>query len=338
MRPFALGTFSIAGGTPFGALVLNERALALRALGRVVPRVGTYFARMTSTLDLVEDWERGFPILIEAAAALASSEHGDAFQSLSVSVDRLHVHPPVAARQIFAVGANYRQHVVDMMVKSAGEGANLEDTRRAAEALMNERARTGLPYVFTKLPTALAGADDPLVIPEMVRQCDWEIELAVVIGRHARHVAAADAMSYVAGYAVFNDVSARGLQHRPDLKDAGADWLSCKSQPGFAPFGPYIVPAEFVPSPYDLRMTLALDGKLMQDGNTGDMLFKIDRVLEFLSSRVQLLPGDIISTGSPTGNGAIYGRFLRPGDLMEATIAGLGTQRVRCVAETATEA
>ena len=334
--PFALGTFSIAGGAPYGAIVLNERVLALRAIPRALPHLGGYFGRMAQTLDLLEDWEHGFPALVSAVAELATAPYSEGFHSLSAPVGILRAHPPIGARQIFAVGANYREHMVEMTIKAMEanpESKGPQEQRRAAEALMDARAEKGMPYAFTKLHTALAGADDTLVIPEMVHQCDWEVELSAIIGRPARHVAAADAMDYVAGYAILNDISARGLQARPDMKEAGSDWLSCKSQPGFAPFGPYFVPAAFVPSPYDLRMTLALNGQVMQDGNSSDMLIKIDRIIEFLSSRVQLLPGDIISTGTPSGTGASHGRFLRPGDMMEASISGLGTQHVKCVAE-----
>jgi 2,4-diketo-3-deoxy-L-fuconate hydrolase len=336
MPPFVLGTFSIAGCTPFAAVVLNERVLALQAIPRILPSMGRYFVRKTTMIDLVEDWDRGFLALEEAVAALTTPQYVDAFQNLSVPVDLLHAHPPVAARQIFGVGANYQEHVIGMMIKSpwpGSEGMSPEERRHAAEELLDEKRKAGVPAVFTKLHTALAGASDRLVIPEMARQCDWEIELGVVLGKPARHVTAVEAMDRIVGYTILNDVSARGLQIHPDMKIAGPDWISCKSPPGFAPCGPYLVPSAFVPAPYGLRMTLALNGKIMQDGNTSDMIYRIDKVIEFLSSRIQLLPGDIISTGTPPGNGAFYGRFLQPGDVMEATIDGLGTQQVTCVKE-----
>jgi 2-keto-4-pentenoate hydratase/2-oxohepta-3-ene-1,7-dioic acid hydratase in catechol pathway len=113
----------------------------------------------------------------------------------------------------------------------------------------------------------------------------------------------------------------------------GADWLASKSHPTFAPFGPLLVPAAFVPDPYDLKIKLAVNGKVMQDESTSDMLIDIARQIEWLSRLVNLMPGDVIATGSPAGNGSMHGVFLKPGDIMEGSITGLGVQRTRCIAE-----
>jgi 2,4-didehydro-3-deoxy-L-rhamnonate hydrolase len=110
----------------------------------------------------------------------------------------------------------------------------------------------------------------------------------------------------------------------------GTDWLRGKSQPGFCPFGPLLVPAEFVTDPHDLRMLLTLNGQAMQDESTADMIFDIARQIEYVSTYAELWPGDLISTGSPAGNGTHYGRFLRDGDVIDATITGLGAQRNHC--------
>lgn len=195
---------------------------------------------------------------------------------------------------------------------------------------MDQRAANALPYCFTKLPTSIAGPVDPLELPRDAVKIDWECELAVVIGRPARHVSVADAADYIAGYAVVNDITARDLVFRRDVKAMGTDWLSAKSQPGFTPFGPYIVPAEFV-DPYALTITLSVNGRVMQNESSADMLISIDRQIAYLSSRVQLLPGDIICTGSPAGNGSYHGIFLQRGDLMIGSITNLGDQRIACV-------
>jgi 2,4-diketo-3-deoxy-L-fuconate hydrolase len=165
-----------------------------------------------------------------------------------------------------------------------------------------------------------------------VTEPDWELELAFVIGKPARYVSRADAMSYIAGYTVANDVTARERIYRPDIKAIGTDWLAGKCLPTFLPMGPFIVPAAFVSDPMRLQITLKLNGDVMQDESTADMIFDIARQVEYLSSRMQLMPGDVVCTGSPAGNGAHYGRYLRDGDVMEGTIAEIGTIRNPCVA------
>jgi 2-keto-4-pentenoate hydratase/2-oxohepta-3-ene-1,7-dioic acid hydratase in catechol pathway len=207
------------------------------------------------------------------------------------------------------------------------------ELRTYAENLMTERARTGAPYVFSKIPSAVTGPYDPVILPALARQPDWELELAVVISKPARHVRRAQAMDYVAGYTIANDITSRDLIWCKDPKAMGTDWISSKNSPTFLPLGPYLVPAAFVADPQKLRLVLKLNGETMQDESTSDMIFDIARQIEYISSRVQLWPGDIICTGSPAGNGTHYGRFLRDGDVMETSITGLGEQRNPCVAE-----
>jgi 2,4-diketo-3-deoxy-L-fuconate hydrolase len=146
-------------------------------------------------------------------------------------------------------------------------------------------------------------------------------------------VNAAEAMDHVAGFAVVNDVTAREHIFRRDGSAIGADWLSGKCFPTFLPFGPMVVPRDEVADPYDLPITLKVNGKTYQDESTSDMMASIERQIEYLSDRVVLEPGDLICTGSPYGNGSAFGVFLKAGDVMEGSISGLGTQRNRCVAE-----
>ncbi|MFD0203643.1 MULTISPECIES: fumarylacetoacetate hydrolase family protein [Saccharothrix] len=140
-------------------------------------------------------------------------------------------------------------------------------------------------------------------------------------------------MRHVAGYTIANDLTARDLVFRPDMREIGTDWLRSKNAPGFTPLGPYLVPAEFVGDPSDLRLTLKLNGETMQDESTEDMIFDVARMVSYASQTTTLLPGDLVLTGSPAGNGMHHGRLLRDGDVMESTITGLGVQRTRCVAE-----
>jgi 2,4-didehydro-3-deoxy-L-rhamnonate hydrolase len=325
-KPFGLGTFSITGSEPFGGMVLDGHAIALADLGDdKLPR---------SVLGLLEQWEVNLPKLRNSAARLASDKD---LIDHAISVAHLQVHAPLQPRQIFGMGANYRKHVIDLIMADPDMRSGETDAavsnvarREAAERIMDERANSAQPYCFIKLPTSIAGPYDSLRIPPRASKIDWECELAVIIGRPARHIAAADAALYVAGYAIANDVTARDLVFRRDVKALGTDWLSAKSQPGFTPLGPYLVPAEFV-DPYALTIRLSVNGRLMQDELSADMLIRIDRQIEYLSSRVQLLPGDVICTGSPAGNGSYHGVFLQPGDHMVGAITGLGEQRIDCV-------
>ena len=140
-------------------------------------------------------------------------------------------------------------------------------------------------------------------------------------------------MAHVAGFVIVNDVTAREHIFRRDGSAIGADWLSGKCFPTFLPFGPTIVPRQYVADPYDLMIRLSVNGKVYQNESTADMMASIERQIAYLSDRVELLPGDVICTGSPYGNGSAFGVFLKDGDVMEGTITGLGTQRNRCVAE-----
>lgn len=323
---FSIGSFSIAGCAPFGGMMLEDNVIALTGLAAGLGG---------DVLALFEDWDASLQKLRHAAERWAKRDPDLA--TIAIPVDSLRLHMPYAPRQIFAVGANYRKHVIDLIMgdpdtrsDETAAATNDHERRAAAERMMDERANNAQPYCFTKLPTSLAGPADPLTIPEGSAKIDWECELAVVIGRPARHIRASDALDHVAGFAIVNDVTARDLIFRRDVKALGADWLSAKSHPGFTPFGPYIVPAEFV-DPTDVTIRLSVNDRVMQNEHSSDMLIPIARQIEYLSSRAQLLPGDIICTGSPAGNGSHHGVFLQPGDHMVASISGLGEQRIDCV-------
>ncbi|HEX3088684.1 MAG TPA: fumarylacetoacetate hydrolase family protein, partial [Ilumatobacteraceae bacterium] len=251
-----------------------------------------------------------------------------------VPMEDLRVHAPVdLPRQLFFTGANYRKHVIDLTIdQNVGpEGLSGNELRQWAEQMMDERAANGEPYSFLKAPSSIIGAFDDLVLPPTTAKPDWELELGVVIGRGGRNIHRSTAMGHVAGYVIVNDVSARDLIPRTDYAMLGTDWLRGKSQPCFCPFGPLLVPAEFVADPHDLRIMLTLNGQVMQDESTSDMIFDIARQIEYVSTYAELWPGDLISTGSPAGNGTHYGRFLRDGDVIDASITGLGAQRNHCV-------
>jgi 2,4-didehydro-3-deoxy-L-rhamnonate hydrolase len=283
-------------------------------------------------LALLDDWDTVLPGLEQAAS-------DPNFLADARDVSALRIHAPYRPRQIFCTGANYKKHVVGLIMGDPSmrtaehEAMDPADRQRQIERMMDERTN-GLPYCFIKLPSCVVGPQDNVVLPRNVEKPDWELELGVVIGRRARHVSAEDAMDYVAGYVIVNDVTAREHIFRRDGSAIGADWLSGKCFPTFLPFGPMIVPRQFVADPYDLTMRLAVNGKVFQDESTSDMMVSIERQIAYLSDRVELCPGDVICTGSPYGNGAAFGVFLQDGDVMEGSITGLGAQRNHCIAET----
>jgi 2-keto-4-pentenoate hydratase/2-oxohepta-3-ene-1,7-dioic acid hydratase in catechol pathway len=320
---FSLGTFSQADGRPFPAIVRDKAATPLAAIPAL--------AGIESILALLENWQANF------AALQGTIESIDAAKALPLS--SLRILPPVhLPRQVFCSGANYKKHVIDLIIDEGGgpmtESMTPEERRAWATKMMDDRAANGYPYMFTKPVSVITGANDNIVLPPQAKAPDWELELGVVIGRKARRVSRAEAMSYVAGYAVVNDITNRDHVFRRDaVKAMGTDWVAAKGCPTYLPFGPFLVPAAFVPDPQNLQLTLTLNGEIKQNESTADMIFDIARQIEYLSSLVELWPGDVICTGSPAGNGTHYKRFLQEGDVVGSTITGLGTQRNVCVNE-----
>jgi 2,4-diketo-3-deoxy-L-fuconate hydrolase len=318
--PYALGTFSEAGGVRWPGLIRDGKVLPLTStLANVPEDLGRIFA----------DWEV-WGGRIDAAIADAPT-HGWKSESDLVA------HLPYKPENLFCAGANYRKHVIDLIVDQAprpGESTDKEERRKAATAMMDRRAAQGKPFVFVGVRSAIAGPDEPLVVPYDHTEPDWELEMAVVIGKPARRVSRAGALSHVAGYTIANDITARELVARPDVPQMGMDWMACKGAPGFKILGPYITPARFVPNPQELHIRLSLNDTVMQDEGTNDMIFDTAKIISFISDYVQLHPGDVILTGSPSGNGTHYRRFLRDGDVMKGEIDGLvGVQVVHCIAE-----
>jgi 2-keto-4-pentenoate hydratase/2-oxohepta-3-ene-1,7-dioic acid hydratase in catechol pathway len=249
-------------------------------------------------------------------------------------LDSVELTAPVEPRQVLQTGANYRTHVIDLVVAGLDKDdpRNPEEAREWAGRMMDERREHGEPYFFIGLPACVVGDDVPLVLPGYSAKHDWELELAVVIGAEAFRVSRDAAMDHVAGYTIVNDITTRDLVFRRDMKEIGTDWYRGKNAPGFLPTGPFLVPAPFV-EPANLKVRLELNGKVMQDATTDDLLFDIPALVSAASQNMPLLPGDLLLTGSPAGNGAHWGRLLRDGDVMTGSIEGLGTQVVRCVGE-----
>ena len=185
------------------------------------------------------------------------------------------------------------------------------------------------PVIFSKATSCLSGPYDPVVIPRGSQKTDWEVELGVVIGHKAHCVPVEAALAHVAGYCVVNDVSERAFQI-----EMGGQWIKGKSAPTFGPTGPWLVTADEVPDPQALDLGLSVNGEKLQGSNTGDMIFTVAEIVSYMSRFMELVPGDLISTGTPFGVGLGMNpqRFLKVGDVMELFVEGLGSQRQEAVA------
>jgi 2-keto-4-pentenoate hydratase/2-oxohepta-3-ene-1,7-dioic acid hydratase in catechol pathway len=217
--------------------------------------------------------------------------------------------PVTSPEKIFCVAENYRSHVEE----SAGKVATK-------------------PYLFTKFRNTIIGPGDPIVIPKISHRADWEVELAVVIGKQGKHIAREQALDFVAGYCVSNDISFRDLQF-PDgwprePSRFGHNWVMGKGLDGAFPLGPWLVTRDEIPDPHDLGIYLSLNGEQRQGSSTSEMVFSVPTLIEYISSGITLRPGDVISTGTPQGVAAFTDqRFLKEGDVVEAKIDRIGILR-----------
>jgi 2-keto-4-pentenoate hydratase/2-oxohepta-3-ene-1,7-dioic acid hydratase in catechol pathway len=208
--------------------------------------------------------------------------------------------------KIVAIGLNYRLHA-----------------QEAGAAIPTE------PIFFMKATSSICGPNDDVIIPKGSQKTDYEVELGIVIGSLARHVAKADARRHVAGYCVVNDVSEREFQI-----ERGGQWTKGKSADTFCPIGPWLVTADEVPDPGKLALWTEVNGERRQNSNTGDLIFGVDEIVSYVSQFMTLLPGDVIPTGTPSGVGMGFKppKFLKPGDRMRLSVEGLGQQNQHLVA------
>lgn len=320
--------------TRFGVMTAvvaeDARTPGLCVGDRFVACAGIVGLDSIETVDaILSQWDTVMPLMQNAADRVAAGELD------SVALADVRVAMPHTPPQVFCTGANYHRHVVEIIVDRFSErmeGKSRAEIRAQAEAMMAERARSGQPYIFTRIRSSYAGPFDDLCLPAYAKQPDWEAELGVVFKKGGLNIPRKSAMEHVAGYLVVNDITSRDQIFTADPKELGTDWLHAKNSPGFFPMGPMIVPKDFIPNPHDLRIVLKLNGQMMQDERTSDMIFDIPRQIEVLSKYARILPGDVLATGSPAGNGTHYGRYLTPGDVMEVSVEGLGEQRINCVA------
>jgi acylpyruvate hydrolase len=279
-----LVTFTINRDSRIGALETRDGQDVVIDLNRADPRLPT---------DMIQFLAGGLSARALAAEALAQakSEH-----QLELSAVRLKAPVPRPGK-IICIGLNYRDH--------------------AAEANM---PIPDYPSVFSKYANSACGPTDPIVIPRVTDQVDYEGELAFMIGRRARYVAEQEALDYVAGYLAFNDVSARDFQMRT------SQWTIGKTFDTFAPMGPALITADEIPDPHNLDIRVSIGGELLQSSNTRNLIFSVPYLVAYLSQVMTLEPGDLVATGTPSGVGFVRNppRFLRPGDVVRVEIERVG--------------
>lgn len=287
----------------FGLGTTDGRALDVKDAAE---KAGVRFQSIPhSTRDFIEGGER----VLEIGAALLKWAEGR--PELLIPLDELKLLAPIPnPRNLLLLAANYGEHIEE------GGG-----TAPAETDLMT-------PRIFTKPISTLVGHREAVVLPKGHVSVDWEVELAVIIGAEGDNIAEADAWDHVFGYTVLNDISERkfyaGERTLPSPWDGFFDWLNGKWHDTFAPCGPYIVTKDAVGDPHDLGIRLWLNGEIMQDSTTRNMIHKIPRLVAFASRLMTLTPGDIIATGTPAGVGASQGLSLKAGDTLLCEIEGIG--------------
>ena len=310
-----LATYSVGGNESVGAVVSDDTivvdlAAADKALARSEKRKAHPF--FTDMLALLEAGSKGRSAAKKAAAYAEKRANGKADGKTSHLVSKVKLRAPVPnPRKVFCLAGNFQDHIEE----SGQKKMQIQDKET--------------PRVFMKPPAStVIGPGDKILIPPIARGVDWEGELAVVIGRKAKGVKAKDALKYVAGYTVMNDVSERKLQikKRTDSRpmDEWFDWLNGKWLDTFAPQGPWIVTADEIKDPQTLDISTYINGDRKQHNNTGQMLYPVNKIIEYISAIITLEPGDLISTGTISGVGNTTGTYMKPGDKVEIEISGIG--------------
>ena len=308
-----LATFEKGSRARVGA-VDGDRVIDLGAAHAARVRAGMLTADdqlkslPTSMIDLLE---AGEPALRAAAAAVEFIGRREE-KKIAFPLDSVKLLAPVPQpRKFFCLAGNYAEHIQE------GGGEVREKDRIT-------------PRVFMKPPsTTVQGPGAPILISRIAREIDWEAELGVVIGTRGKYIAVEGALDYVLGYTCVNDVSERSLQVRERNEtaewDKFFDWLNGKWLDSFAPMGPWITTADEIADVQSLAISLSVNGKQKQSGNTGQMIFSVADLVSYISQMVTLEPGDVIATGTPSGVGAASGTFLKPGDEVKIEIEGIGT-------------
>ncbi len=332
-EPFKVGTFEIDGTPEVGVVLRDRYIVALDRANAALERDPAYpqIPLPADMLELIGRYECGMKArlyeLVDHVIAedMLTGDRPDYIYDLG----EVRTLPPILyPGKILNAAVNFYSHV--------NESGSVEER---VEARRQRRENRGVPYLFMKPSRgAVIGNGDPIVIPFGRDRIDWEVELGAVIGRTAKYVSANDAEAHIFGYTVTLDISDRGGRP-PGGNPLRSDWFVGKGHDTFAPQGPWIVPKEFYGNPMEiLRQTLSVGDEQMQEATAGDMIHTLWELVEYASSIVTLFPGDVINNGTSGGTGvgtAVRGeqRFLQPGEVIEATIDGIGTLRMPVVGE-----
>jgi 2-keto-4-pentenoate hydratase/2-oxohepta-3-ene-1,7-dioic acid hydratase in catechol pathway len=298
---YKLATYKSADGPRAGIIVGDDVLDAAKATGK---------AAYATVMGIMADWKAAEPALKAAAARAAKSKAKR--QPLKKTKLLAPIRFPSA---IYCAGANYADHAAEM-AKKEGNPPPVDPHTLGHKA-----------WHFLKAAGAITDPGATVQISDYSKAMDWEIELAAVIGRQGKNIPQAKALSYVAGYTIANDLSARDRGRRAGVPDASPfkwDWTKHKTFDGSCPLGPWIVPASDIGDPQKLGLKLWVNGVLKQDSNTSDMIFNLAEQIEQLSVNMTLHPGDLILTGTPAGVGAGRGEFLKAGDVVKLWIENIG--------------
>jgi 2-keto-4-pentenoate hydratase/2-oxohepta-3-ene-1,7-dioic acid hydratase in catechol pathway len=308
--PFKLGTFARADGTPFVGVVLRKSSVI-------------EFPAARDMKDLIARYDQLRPQILEAART-----------GKQVDIKTLKILPPIMyPTTMLNVAVNYREHDVEMARIRQGSPGQTAPT--AGAALPNTISAVGIwerkpddprwnPFMFLKAPAAIVAEGEPVRLPPGRTQIEWECELGVVIGRTASRVPLGRGADYIFGYTLENDMSDRG--GRGDTR-YGSDWLVTKNHDTFAPIGPFITPKEFVKDVQNLAIRFSLNGTVLQEGGTNQMIHSVDEQMHYATNLLTLRPGDVIATGTIPGSGSARTPpvLLKNGDRMVCTYEGIGT-------------
>jgi 2-keto-4-pentenoate hydratase/2-oxohepta-3-ene-1,7-dioic acid hydratase in catechol pathway len=308
--PFKLATFEAQGKTRVG-MALGDRMLDLNGANAYVEKqIGLPALRLPMEMrELIEQYPATSKRMYQIANYLKDKRlDGQAF---ALALDKVAIKAPIKyPYNLMNMAANYWTHAREM-----GVNKDVDQDRDD-------------PFIFAKSPrSCIVDPGTPFYIPEGRDHIDWEGELAIIVSKPAFRVSKQKALDYVFGYSIMYDVSDRGGRHRKDPMFTGPDWFSGKSLDGAAPFGPFIVPKEFMTHPHDIHIMTRVNGVVKQDGNTSDMIYDVEHQVAYISSIMTLYPGDVISSGTMGGVGVARKpqEFLKPGDVVEISIDGIGT-------------
>ncbi len=304
MSSYKLVTY-LAEGVPRAGIVVKEQVHDIHNASGV--------AAYASVLGVLNDWPNAEAALAKLAGAIESG--ANSAKGVPLAQAAL-LAPLPCPGEIFCAGANYTDHVAEMAAATGlPPGPNIKELGE-------------LPWHFMKSArSSIVGPGADVLLPAYSKMVDWEIELVAVVGRTAKNVSVDQAMSYVAGYTIANDLSARDAMKRVKSSPSSPmymDWVGHKCFDGSCPLGPWIVPASQISDPHHLGLKLWVNGELMQDSNTSKLIFNIAEQIAALSSRLTLHPGDLILTGTPAGVGMGRNRFLKSGDVVKLWIDEIG--------------